>query len=204
MRSHVVPIVALALIALPLCAQSNDVAVWFGRSTVGTTNVGTTVVSSLRFDRGDSFGASWNHFFSGQVSTELAAFAVRHDGTVRIGGADAFNVGRLRMIPVTAMVQWHLVHFHRVDPHIGAGLAWVRSDSLHSSDLDNAGIGRVRIKSRVGWTTDAGLTYGVTDRIGVGVDARYIGYRPSSGPSDARLKLHLSPVIYSLGLRWRF
>ncbi|HYS54865.1 MAG TPA: OmpW family outer membrane protein [Thermoanaerobaculia bacterium] len=200
MRSHVVPIVALALIALPLYAQSNDVAVWFGSSTVGTTN---TSGSSVHFDRGDSIGASWNHFFSGQLSTELAAFAVRHDGAVRVGDVNAFDVGRLRMIPITAMIQWHLVHFRHVDPHLGAGLAYVRSDSLHSSDLDNAGIGRVRIKSRVGWTTDAGLTYGVTQRIGIGVDARYIGYRPSSGPADASLKLHLSPVIYSLGLRWR-
>jgi outer membrane protein W len=102
------------------------------------------------------------------------------------------------------MVQWHLVHFQRIDPHLGGGLAYVRSDSLHTSDLDAAGIGRVRVESRIGWAADAGLMYGITDRLGVGVDARYIGYRPSSGPSNASLKLQLSPVIYSLGLRWRF
>jgi outer membrane protein W len=79
----------------------------------------------------------------------------------------------------------------------------VRSDSLHSSDLDNAGIGRVKIKSRIGWAADAGVMYNVTNKIGVGFDARYIGYRPSSGPSDASVRLQLSPVIYSLGLRWR-
>ena len=83
MRSHVVPIVALALIALPLCAQSNDVAVWFGRSKVGTTN---STGSSVHFDRGDSIGASWNHFFSGQLSTELAAFA-NHQYRIPFDGA---------------------------------------------------------------------------------------------------------------------
>jgi outer membrane protein W len=200
MRSHIVPIVVLALIAVPMFGQSNDIAVWIGSSRVGTTN---TSGSSVHFDRGDSFGASWNHFFSAQLSAELAAFAVKHKGTLRVGGVDAFDVGRLRMIPITAMVQWHLVHFRRIDPHLGGGLAWVRSDSLHSSDLDNAGIGRVRVKSRIGWAADAGVMYGITDKLGVGVDARYIGYRPSSGPSDASVKLELSPVIYSLGLRWR-
>jgi len=200
MRSHVVPIVFLALIAVPLFGQSNDIAVWIGKSRVGTTN---TSGASVHFDRGDSFGASWNHFFSNQLSTELAAFAVRHDGTLKVGGVDAFDVGRLRMIPITAMVQWHLVHFRRIDPHLGGGLAYVRSDNLHSSDLDNAGIGRVKIKSRIGWAADAGVMYGITDKLGVGVDARYIGYRPSSGPSDASVKLELSPVIYSIGLRWR-
>jgi outer membrane protein W len=200
MRSHVVPIVALALIALPLCAQSNDLAVWFGTSRVGsTTEEGATV----RFDRGDSFGASWEHHFSEQLATEVAAFAVKHDGSIRVDGVDVFDVGSLRMIPVTAMVQWHLVHFRRLDPHLGGGLAYVRSDELSSSDLDDAGVGKVKIKSRMGWAADAGLTFGITPKLGVGVDARYIGYRPSSGPSDATVKLHLSPVIYSFGVRWR-
>jgi outer membrane protein W len=200
MRSHVVPIVALALIALPLCAQSNDIAVWAGSSRVGTT---PAQGSDIHFDRGDSFGVSWNHFFSGQLSTELAAFSVRHDGTIRVAGVDAFNVGHLRMTPITAMVQWHLVHFRRIDPHFGGGLAYVRANSLHSSDLDTAGIGRVDVKSRVGWAMDGGVTYGVTPHLGVGLDARYIGYHPSSGPADASVRLHLSPVIYSVGLRWR-
>ncbi len=200
MRSHVVPIVVLALIAVPMFGQSNDIAVWIGSSRVGSTDTGGAAV---HFDRGDSVGVSWNHFFSAQLSTELAAFAVRHDGTIKVGGVDAFDVGRLRMIPITAMIQWHLVHFRRIDPHLGGGLAYVRSDDLHSSDLDIAGIGTVNVKSRIGWTTDAGVMYSVTNKLGVGVDARYIGYRPSSGPSDASVKLHLSPVIYSLGLRWR-
>ena len=200
MRSHVAPIVFLALIAFPLFGQSNDIAVFVGKSRVGTTNESG---ASVHFDRGDSIGASWNHFFSAQLSTELAAFAVKHDGTVRIGGVDTFDAGELRMIPVTAMVQWHLVHFRRIDPHLGGGLAYVRSDSLHSSDLDAAGVGRVKVDGRIGWAADAGVMYGVTDKIGVGFDARYIGYRPNSGPEDARLRLQLSPVIYSLGLRWR-
>jgi outer membrane protein W len=61
----------------------------------------------------------------------------------------------------------------------------------------------VKVEGRIGWAADAGVTYGVTNKLGVGVDARYIGYRPSSGPPDARVRLQLSPVIYSLGLRWR-
>lgn len=200
MRSHIVPIVVLAFIAVPMFGQSNDVAVWIGSSRVGTT---TESGSSIHFDRGDSVGVSWNHFFSAQLSAELAAFAVRHDGTLQVGGVDIADIGRLKMIPITAMAQWHLVHFRRIDPHLGGGLAYVRSDDLHSSDLDSVGIGSVKIKSRIGWAADAGVNYGITDKLGVGVDARYIGYHPSSGPSDASLRLRLSPVIYSAGLRWR-
>src|SRR4030081_340413 len=153
MRSHVVPIVVLALIAIPVFGQ-NDVAVWIGKSRVGSTN---TSGASVHFDRGDSVGVSWNHFFSAQLSAELAAFAVRHNGTLQVGGVNAFDVGRLKMIPVTAIVQWQLVHFRRIDPHLGGGLAYMRSDSLPSSDLDAAGIGRVKVKGKIGWAADAGL-----------------------------------------------
>ena len=201
MRSRVVLVVALALIGLPLFGQSNDVTVWVGSSRVGSTNSGGT---DIHFDRGDAFGVSLNHFFSSRFSGELAVFALRHDGSLRIGGVKAFDVGRLRMIPVTGTLQWHFGILPRLDAHVGPGLAYVHSDSLHSSDLDAAGVGRVKVKSRIGLTADGGLSYGLTDHLGVGADARYIGYRPSSGPSDNSVKLHLSPIIYSLGLRWRF
>ena len=118
MRSRVVLVLGLALIALPLFAQ-NDVAVWVGSSRVGTTN---TSGSDIHFNRGNSIGASLDHFFSAQLSAELAVFAVRHDGTLRVGGVNVFDIGRLRMIPVTGTVKWHLVHFRQFDPHLVAQL----------------------------------------------------------------------------------
>src|SRR5437867_3244355 len=68
MRSPVVPVVVLALIAVPLFGQSNDVAVWIGSSRVGTTSTGG---SDIHFDRGNAFGVSLNHFFSNHYSAEV-------------------------------------------------------------------------------------------------------------------------------------
>jgi outer membrane protein W len=108
------------------------------------------------------------------------------------------------MIPVTAMLQWHHGRSARIDPYIGAGLAYVRAGNLHSSDLDSAGVGRVQVKSRIGWTGGAGVSFNIAPPLAVAVDARYVGYRPQSGPSDQSVRLELSPILYSLGLRWRF
>jgi outer membrane protein len=202
MRSSVVlPLVVLALSALPLFGQSNDVAVWVGRSSVGTTNESGT---EIHFDRGDSIGASFNHFWGDHFSGELAVFGLRHDGSIRIAGVNALDVGRLRIMPVTATLQWHLDRSGRIDPYLGGGVAYARSDKLHSTDLDNAGVGSVKIKSRFGWAAVGGVSYAITQPLAVAADVRYIGYHPSSGPSDASVRLKLSPVIYSLGLRWRF
>ncbi len=201
MRSRAVLVVLLGLVALPLFGQSNDVAVWFGGSRVGSTDADGT---NIHFDRGNSIGAGFNHYWSDHLSAELAVFADRHDGTLRVAGVNAFDVGRLRMIPITAMVQWHHDRAGRIDPYLGAGVTYVKADSLHSADLDAVGVGRVKVKSRFGWTGGAGLAYAISRPLAVAADVRYIGYRPESGSGSERVKLELSPVLYSLGLRWRF
>lgn len=201
MRTRIVLIVALALVSLPLFAQSNEVAVWGGTSQAGSTDVtGTTI----HFDRGRAYGVSFNHFFGDHLSGELAAFELRHDGTIRLAGVNTFDIGSLRMMPIIATAQWHLNRAARLDANLGGGLAYVRSSSLHSSDLDTIGVGRVDVKSKIGWTAVGGVTYNFMPAFGVAAEARYIGYRPDSGPSTSRVRLELSPTVFALGLRWRF
>lgn len=201
MRSSAVLLIVFALVSLPLMAQSNEVAIWAGDSRVGSTDL---LGTSIHFDNGHAYGASFNHFFGDHLSAELAAFVVRHNGSIEIAGVKTFNTGSLRMTPVSATVQWHLAHSSRFDVNAGGGLAYVRSDSLHSSDLDSLGVGRVDVKSRIGWTGVAGVSYSLVRSFAISAEARYIGYRPQSGPSNARVQLDLSPVLYSAGLRWRF
>ncbi len=193
--------VVLALSAFPLFGQSNEVAVWAGGSRVGTTN---TAGSEVHFDNGNALGISFTHFFSDHYAAEIAAFSLRHDGTIRIGGVDALDIGRLRMTPIVATLQWHAEHARRFDLYAGGGLAYVRSNSIRSADLENAGIGRVNVKSRVGWTGLVGGSYAFMKPLAVAAEARYIGYQPVSGPAENSLRLQLSPVVYSVGLRWRF
>lgn len=193
--------ILVALIAIPLAGQSNDVSVWGGVSRVGSTDATGT---KIRFDRGHAYGASFDHFWGDHLSGELAAFVLRHDGSIDIGGATAFTTGSLRMTPVTATLQWHRSRRARLDAFAGGGLAYVRSNSLHSSDLDAIGVGRVDVKSKIGWTAVGGVSYSFVPSFAVAAEARYIGYHPESGPSDARVRLDLNPLLYLAGVRWRF
>ena len=198
---RVVPLLVLAFAAFSAFAQTNDVAVWGGSSTVGRTPSGG---ADVKFDRGDAFGVSFTHFFSHHYAAEVAAYHLRHDGVIRVGGVDAIDVGRLTMTPLVFTLQWHAEHARRFDPYIGGGLAYVRASSLHSADLDAAGVGRVDVQGRLGWTGVLGASYAFTRPLAVAAEARFIGYHPDSGPPDSRLTLQLSPVVYALGLRWRF
>src|SRR5579885_1844056 len=119
-----VAVLVLALTAAPLFAQSNDAAVWGGTSNVGTT---TLVGSDIHFDRGTAFGVTLTHFFSHHYAAEAAAFNIRHDGAIRVGGVDAIDIGRLTMTPVALTLQWHAEHAHRFDPYAGGGVAFVHA-----------------------------------------------------------------------------
>ncbi|HKB81246.1 MAG TPA: OmpW family outer membrane protein [Thermoanaerobaculia bacterium] len=194
-------IVLAALVALPLAAQSNDVTVWGGVARMGSTDAtGTTI----RFDRGTAYGAGFEHFFGDHLSGELAVFALRNDGSVEIAGSPLFTTGSLQTTPLTATLQWHRARDARFDVFAGGGVAYVRSNSLHSSDLDTLGIGRVDVKSKIGWTMVGGVSYAFVPAFAAVAEARYIGYRPDSGPSDARVRLNLNPLLYLAGVRWRF
>lgn len=194
-------LVVLSLVAFPLMAQTNDVAIWAGNSHVGTTAENGT---DIHFSNGHAYGASFNHFFGDHFSAELSAFSLRHDGTIRITGVNALNLGRLTMTPVSLTAQLHLARTSRFDAYAGAGAAYVRANHLHSSDLDTAGIGNVDIKSKVTWTALGGVSVGITRSLALSAQAQYIGYQPDSGPPSDKVKLKLDPTTYVLGLRFRF
>jgi outer membrane protein W len=198
---RVVPLLVLTFAAFSALAQSNDVAVWAGKSAVGRTPLAG---SDIKFDRGDAFGISYTHFFSHHYAAEIAAYQLRHDGQIRVGGVDTLDIGRLTLTPIVLTLQWHAERFRRLDPYLGGGLAYTRASTIHSADLDAAGIGSVKVAGRTGWTGLAGLTFAFMPQLAVAGEARVIGYQPGSGPRNARVTLQLSPVVYSLGLRWRF
>lgn len=199
MRSRFVPALILAFVTVPLFAQSNDVAVWYSTSHVGTTNSGA---SAVEFKNGRGYGASFNHFFGDHLSTEFAYDQLHYDARINYLGATVLDAGRMKTKVATAVVQWHFSRAGFIDPYLGAGAAYLKSDSLSSADLTTANIGSVSIEKKWGWAADAGLNVNLSHSLGVAVDAKYVPYEPKSGVSGMKLKLN--PTIFSAGLRFRF
>jgi outer membrane protein len=194
----------LAVIALPAAAQHhNDLGLWVAASTTSETVDGD---ASLAFEDGRGFGLSLNHFWTSHLSTELGATALSYDGTIEIGNVEALDLESLDVIAVTGVAQWHFGGAGaRIRPYVGGGVAYVMADDLESNDLDLADIGTVEIDSAVGWVANAGATFALTPRIGIGVDAKYISYRPDSAPAGGEaVELELDPIVVSAGIRFRF
>jgi outer membrane protein W len=195
---RLLPLLAL-LSALPLAAQTS-LGISIARSHTGSTNAEG---GTLAFDRGRGFGVSVDHLWSGgALSTELAATWLRYDGTLRLDPTSSADLGRLRLVPVTATAQWHFARDERIDPYVGAGAAYVFAKGLSSSDLDALGIGSIAVENKACWLANAGVALHLRDAAIV-VDGKYLDYRPDSGPSDSRVRLKLKPVVISAGIRWR-
>ncbi|HEX7422101.1 MAG TPA: OmpW family outer membrane protein [Thermoanaerobaculia bacterium] len=196
MRIHMIGL-ALALATLPLAAQTNDVGVWYATAQIKDS-------TGLSFDNAKGFGVSFNHFWTGPLSTEFSVSSLRANAGIDIAGTRALDAGRLKLMPFTANLQWHFARGSMFAPYIGAGLAYVSAKDLSSADLDAAGIGRVKIDHKASWDANAGVNIGLGKMFAVAIDGKYIKYEPDSTAAGTTEKLKLDPVVISAGIKLRW
>lgn len=201
MRKSLLCVALTLVVCLPLSAQSNDIGLWYSTATLSDTTADGT---STNFDNGKGYGISFNHFWTGPLSTEFTATQLRSDASFDINGQRALDLGRFKFRPITANVQWHFARNAMVSPYIGAGLAYVTSDDLSSSDLDVAGIGTVKVGNKTTWNGNAGININVGHMFAVALDGKYIAYEPTSTGTGGSQKLKLNPTIVSGGVKLRF
>src|SRR5438105_4476568 len=105
-------VVVLAfVVALPLAAQT-EVGLIIGHTDSNATDIGGT---RLDFHRGRAFGAAIERRAE-NASIELAAMALRADGTLRTESASA-DAGRLKLFPISVTARWHFApRGERLDP----------------------------------------------------------------------------------------
>jgi outer membrane protein W len=193
----------LCAIALPVMAQSTDVGAWYESATVHRTNDPDGVI---RFNRGNGWGVSVNHFWLPSFSTELAYATTRSNGHVDFPEGITLDAGRLRLKAATAVAQWHFIPRGLIDPYVGAGAARVTAGSLSSADLSTAGVSSVHISGKTTWVANAGVNVNLTKMLAVAVDGKYVRYRPDSRAAGetASVPLKLNPTFIAAGVKLRF
>jgi opacity protein-like surface antigen len=194
--------IALLLLALPLLAQSNELSLLGGKARMSKTDVGG---SEVRFDSGNAYGIAYNRFWGTWLSADLSAMKTRNDAHVRFAGQNVLNAGKLNLRLLAATAQFHCVHHGALDAYAGAGVVNVHADDLKSADLATAGVTNVRVKTRTTWLANLGAAIGIGHGFAVGVDGKYVRYRPDSAePGGEVVRLKLDPLIVSLALKFRF
>lgn len=190
----------LLLCALPLAAQT-DIAIFAAHGTASSTS---TPGGKIHFDSGRGFGVSATRFRSDHLALEFSASEIRYNGSVEFNAQESLDLGKLRIRPLALALQWHMAREERFDPYLGAGVAYVMASNLSSSALDSSGIGTVEVKSGFAPVANAGVNVSVSGSVMIAIDAKYMNFRPDSGPPNARQRLDVKPVIAAAGVRWRF
>ena len=202
-------IAALLLFAgAPLFAQDRKVTLTplYSRAEIQGENDFGGSGFETDFEDGSGYGLSVNWFFNPHLSIDGAAFSLRSDADLHLAGTPIVDLGKLNLSIFTAGAQFHILGDRRIDPYVGAGGAYIIGDDFLTTDLENAGVGRIELENEFTYYLNAGLAVQLTEGLGLVLDAREIAYEPStrSAVTGVEQDLEISPRIYSAGLRLRF
>ena len=193
--------------AAPLAAQNRNIKISVFASQVDMqeeTDFGDGFV--LDTDEGNGYGASASVFVGRFFSVDAALFNLRTDTSLIFEESALFDLGTLRLTPITLGAQFHPLGGSRFDPYVGAGAAYVMADDLLSPDLEAAGVGRIELEDTITYYINAGLAVELTQGFGLVIDGRQLQYEPSSRSivTGVERDLQITPRILSAGLRLRF
>lgn len=167
------------------------------------------------FGNTTGFGLAATGFFSRMLALDLGASYLRPrvNYTPSTAGIGTIGGGRLRMIPLTALLQFHFLPGSFVDPYIGGGGAYLLMRNKTNLDTNAAGVRSVSYDNRFGGAVQGGLMFGFGS-VGLNLDAKYL---PLKVRSDARLatgpgttivstrgETKINPWLFSVGLSFGF
>lgn len=211
-------IVLLILIAsaLPLHAQNRTFdlgldAVWVD------TNSSTVFNSSapnepfnIRFNSKFGVGADANIFFGNVLSLDLAGSYIKPTAKLSgFAGAVPTLSPKTKMIPLTAILQFHFIPKGFVDPYVGGGAAYVLFGNINNASELGNGISQLHFKNDVGLALNAGVGIRFSPGIGIVADGKYVPVKSSTtavfttGP-NASTRVKINPAIFTAGLVFHF
>ena len=182
----------------------------FGAWIVGSELKETTLTEdgddiTIGFDKENGFGFSFNHFWTDNVSTEIAAqtFHGRMTITSDFGaGPFTFEAGNLDAIALSALAQYHFNRAGRFSPYVGGGIARLSGDFEAFDDPD--GVESFDLESEIAWTAAAGANVRITENLFLAADLKFIPWSAiAEGEPDSE-SLDIDPLLLSFGMKVRF
>lgn len=213
-------ILALTLIALslPLQARSLDITARYGwidlsgDATIENTDPGNLDDVDIDFDSETGYGLAVNLFLGNRLSLEASAYrfepeaAATSDNPAIVAG----GLGTLEVVPVTLVLQLHLLPDSTFDPYVGAGVGYVLMDDIEQqADLEEIDIERIDLDDDYGLVFNAGFSWDLMPGLALNVDGKYMPVDSGatvvflSGPSQ-ETSFEVNPLILSAGLSLQF
>jgi outer membrane protein W len=213
MRSRILMLLVALALPVSLFAQSNAVSVFVNHPTFRSTSATDPVEDvtiSIKFDSKVGYGASYDRFFSPNLSAQFLAQKLRGDTKVSVSGGGASfteNAGTLDATQYDAALHWHF-GTGAMKPYVGIGLGAIQGAKLNiPADATDSGTAEsFSLDNKITWVADAGLDFRISPNASITVTAKYMPYSSGIGaePGDPIQRLKLDPLTFAAGVQWRF
>ena len=146
--------------------------------------------------------------FSDRFGVELSAGVSTHE-LHATGAWGEIDGGRVWLVPLRALAQYHQPVYGPWDPYVGLGIAWTLPLYDLSADLSDAGVERLEIDASVSLAAQLGVNYQLDNRWYANIDFSYMGtslearVRTEDGDLPPAT-LDIAPFAISLGFGYRF
>jgi len=176
-----------------------------GTSSDELGDTGSTL--DLRSGLGVEFDATlmFSDLFGVEFSVGVSAHPVETSG----GELGAIDVGRLTLIPLTAIGQYHHPVYGPWDPYVGLGITWAVPFFKMSSEASDAGVERMDLEGGPAIAAQIGVNYQMDNRWYANFDLRYTGTSLDAQVRTTEedfptVTLDAKPLIVSLGFGYKF
>ena len=135
------------------------------------------------------------YFFNKNIAAELI-LTVPQKHTLRAGGTD---IGSLKHLPPSLLVQYHFTDAPGFKPYVGAGVNYTRFSSVRlpaGVDID---------RNSFGAALQVGVDIPVAKNMYLNFDVKKVYIKTDVSAADANLgSFKVDPVLFGVGLGWRF
>ncbi len=186
---------------------------WGGRvswvnADAESQNLGATG-GALTLHSGFGFELDGTLMFSDRFGVELSAGASIHRLCVVGGDWGDIDAGKLWLVPLTAIAQYHHPVYGPWDPYVGLGVTWTAPFFKMSQDASEAGVDQMDFEGGPAIAAQFGVNYQLDNRWYASLDLRYFGttidaqVRTEEGDLPT-VTLDAKPLVVSLGIGYKF
>lgn len=164
---------------------------------------------ALKLHSGFGFELDGTLMFSDRFGVELSAGASVHRLCVIGGDWGDIDAGKLWLVPLTAIAQYHHPVYGPWDPYVGLGVTWSAPFFSLSQDASEAGVDQMEFEGGPAIAAQIGVNYQLDNRWYANLDLRYFGttidaqVRIEEGDLPT-VTLDAKPLVVSLGFGYKF
>src|SRR5690554_2418106 len=226
MRTQLLASTILALsVATPsvMAHEAGDILVRAGVVTVTTSESTSGVMVDGTTDLGGEatlnnntqLGLNFAYMLTDKVAVELlAATPFEHDVAIKGTGAVDGSLGKVKHLPPTLSAVYYSLESSSVfQPYVGVGVNYTwffDEETTASAESNTPSLTNLKVKNSWGWAAQVGADYMLTENIMLNGQIRYIDIDTEAtvdvagGASTAKVDVDIKPVVYMVGLGYKF